>query len=143
MQPLVKGPDFPALARYRDEYQADGTDDTAIVDSSGAMVEATTGALVAWDGETLSLPTGRALPSITLHQVFRRASDLGIHTETRPITPELAAECPLWFLNSLHGISPVTELHTPSGVIYPPSNPHATAWQQWWWDSFHKEAARD
>ena len=142
-QPLVKGPDFPALARYRAEYQDDGADDTVIVDSSGAMVETTTGALVAWDGETLVLPTGTALPSITLHQVTRRAAALGIRTETRPLTPELAAACPLWFLNSLHGISPVTELHTPSGVIYPPSNPHATAWQQWWWDSFHKEAARD
>ena len=142
-QPFVKGPDFPALARYRAEYQDDGADDTVIVDSSGAMVETTTGALVAWDGETLVLPTGTALPSITLHQVTRRAAALGIRTETRPLTPELATECPLWFLNSLHGISPVTELHTPSGVIYPPSNPHATAWQQWWWDSFHKEAARD
>ena len=142
-QPLVKGPDFPALARYRAEYQDDGADDTVIVDSSGAMVETTTGALVAWDGETLVLPTGTALPSITLHQVTRRAAALGIRTETRPLTLELATECPLWFLNSLHGISPVTELHTPSGVIYPPSNPHATAWQQWWWDSFHKEAARD
>lgn len=142
-QPLVKGPDFPALARYRAEYQDDGADDTVIVDSSGAMVETTTGALVAWDGETLVLPTGTALPSITLHQVTRRAAALGIRTETRPLTPELATACPLWFLNSLHGISPVTELHTPSGVIYPPSNPHATAWQQWWWDSFHKEAARD
>lgn len=143
MQPLVKGPDFPALARYRNKHQADGTDDTAIVDASGAMVETTTGALVAWDGETLIFPTGLALPSITLRQVARRASDLGIHTETRPITPELAAECPLWFLNSLHGISPVTELHAPTGVIHPPHSPHTTAWQQWWWDSFHKEAARD
>lgn len=93
-QPLVKGPDFPALAGFRAEYQADGTDDTAIVDASGAMVETTTGALVAWDGETLIFPTGLALPSITLRQVARRASDRGIHTETRPITPELAAECP-------------------------------------------------
>ena len=142
-QPLVKGPDFPALARYRAEYQDDGADDTVIVDSSGAMLETTTGALVAWDGETLVLPTGTALPSITLHQVTQRAAALGIRTETRPLTPELATECPLWFLNSLHGISPVTELHTPGGVTYPPGNPHATAWQQWWWDSFHKETARD
>ncbi|EFQ80739.1 MULTISPECIES: aminotransferase [Corynebacterium] len=145
MQPLVKGPDFPALARYRNKHQADGTDDTAIVDASGAMVETTTGALVAWDGETLILPTGQALPSITLRQVIRRAADLGIHTETRPITAELAAECPLWFLNSLHGISPVSELHAPTGtgVIYPPRSPHTTAWQHWWWGCFRKETARD
>ena len=142
-QPLVKGPDFPALAHYRTEYQVDGTDDTAIVDSSGAMVETTTGALVAWDGETLVLPTGTALPSITLHQVTRRAAALGIRTETRPLTLELAAECPVWFLNSLHGISPVTELYTPTGIIYPPCNPHTATWQQWWWDSFYKETGRD
>ena len=142
-QPLVKGPDFPALARYRAEYQDDGADDTVIVDSSGAMVETTTGALVAWDGETLVLPTGTALPSITLHQVTRRAAALGIRTETRPLTLELATACPLWFLNSLHGISPVTELYTPTGIIYPPCNPHTATWQRWWWDSFHKETARD
>ena len=142
-QPLVKGPDFPALARYRAEYQDDGADDTVIVDSSGAMVETTTGALVAWEEETLILSTGTALPSITLHQVTQRAAALGRRTETRPLTLELATECPLWFLNSLHGISPVTELHAPTGVIHPPHSPHTTAWQQWWWDSFHKEAARD
>jgi len=142
-QPLVKGPDFPALARYRAEYQDDGADDTVIVDSSGAMVETTTGALVAWDGETLVLPTGTALPSITLHQVTRRAAALGIRTETRPLTLELATACPLWFLNSLHGISPVTELYTPTGIIYPPCNPHTATWQQWWWDSFYKETGRD
>ena len=142
-QPLVKGPDFPALAHYRTKYQVDGTDDTAIVDSSGAMVETTTGALVAWDGETLVLPTGTALPSITLHQVTRRAAALGIRTETRPLTLELATECPLWFLNSLHGISPVTELYTPTGIVYPPCNPHTATWQQWWWSCFHKETARD
>jgi len=142
-QPLVKGPDFPALARYRAEYQDDGADDTVIVDSSGAMLETTTGALVAWDGETLVLPTGTALPSITLHQVTRRAAALGIRTETRPLTLELAPECPLWFLNSLHGISPVTELYTPTGIVYPPCNPHTATWQRWWWDSFYKETARD
>ena len=86
-QPLVKGPDFPALARYRAEYQDDGADDTVIVDSSGAMVETTTGALVAWEEETLILSTGTALPSITLHQVTRRAAALGIRTETRPLPP--------------------------------------------------------
>lgn len=142
-QPLVKGPDFPALAGFRAEYQADGTDDTAIVDASGAMVETTTGALVAWDGETLILPAGLALPSITLHQVTQRAAALGIRTETRPLTPELATACPLWFLNSLHGISPVTELYTPTGIVYPPCNPHTATWEQWWWDSFYKETGRD
>ena len=109
------------------------------------MVETTTGALVAWDRETLILPTGLALPSITLRQVIRRASDLGIHTETRPITPELAAECSLWFLNSLHGISPVSKLHAPTGTgaIHPPGSPHTTAWQHWWWGCFREEPARD
>lgn len=142
-QPLVKGPDFPALARYRAEYQDDGADDTVIVDSSGAMLETTTGALVAWEEETLILPTGTALPSITLHQVTQRAAALGIRTETRPLTPELATACPLWFLNSLHGISPVTELYTPTGIVYPPCNPHTATWEQWWWNSFYKETGRD
>ncbi|MCG7233792.1 MULTISPECIES: hypothetical protein [unclassified Corynebacterium] len=62
-QPLVKGPDFPARARYRAEYQVDGTDDTIIVDSTGAMMETTTGALVAWEERLLSSPPGRRCPA--------------------------------------------------------------------------------
>lgn len=138
-QPLVKGPDLPALATYRSQYQESGTDDTAIVDAHGTIAETTTGALIAWNGDTLLLPTGVRLPSVTLRQVLDRCKDLEISTAQRPLTPALAADCPLWFINSLHGISPVSSIHTPHGTITPPPHPEATSWQNWWWQGFNPE----
>ncbi|MDK8477077.1 MULTISPECIES: aminotransferase class IV [unclassified Corynebacterium] len=141
VQPLVKGPDLPALAAYRSQYQESGTDDTAIVDAHGAIAETTTGALIAWDGDTFLLPTGVRLPSVTLRQVLDRCKDLRISTAQRPLTPALAAEYPLWFINSLHGISPVSSIHTPHGSITPPPHPAAASWQNWWWRGFSPAGA--
>ena len=138
-QPEVKGPDFTAFHAYRSRYQVEGTDDTVIVDRHGAMLETTTGALVMWDGDTLCVPDGVWLPSITLHQVVSRAERLGIRIERRRLTPELAAERPLWFLNSLHGISPVRELHVGDTVITSPAHPCFDEWRDWWWGGFTVE----
>lgn len=135
-QPEVKGPDFAAFRAYRSRYQAEGTDDTVIVDADGAMLETTTGALVMWDGDTLCLPDGVWLPSITLHQVVARAESLGLPVERRRLLPGAAAEHPLWFLNSLHGISPVSELHDGTRVVTPPAHPRVDAWRDWWWSGF-------
>lgn len=117
----------------------EGTDDTVIVDKHGAMLETTTGALVMWDGDTLCVPDGVWLASITLHQVVARAERLGIRVERRQLKPELAAERPLWFLNSLHGISPVRELHVSDTVITPPTHPGFDEWRDWWWGGFTVE----
>ena len=138
-QPEVKGPDFAAFRAYRSRYQVEGTDDTVIVDRHGAMLETTTGALVMWDGDTLCLPDGVWLPSVTLHQVVSRAERLGVRVEQRRLKPELAAEHPLWFLNSLHGISPVSELHVGGAVITPPAHPCFSEWRDWWWGGFTVE----
>lgn len=138
-QPEVKGPDFAAFRAYRSRYQVEGTDDTVIVDRHGSMLETTTGALVMWDGDTLCLPDGMWLPSVTLHQVVSRAERIGIRVERCRITPELAAERPLWFLNSLHGISPVSELHAGDTVITPPAHPSFNEWRDWWWGGFTVE----
>lgn len=138
-QPEVKGPDFAAFSAYRSRYQADGTDDTVIVGRHGAMLETTTGALAMWDGDTLCVPDGVWLPSVTLHQVVARAQRLGIRVERRRLKPELAAEHPLWFLNSLHGISPVRELHVGDTVVAPPAHPCFDEWRDWWWGGFAVE----
>ena len=135
-QPEVKGPDFAAFRAYRSRFQVEGTDDTVIVDKHGAMLETTTGALVMWDRDTLCVPDGVWLPSVTLHQVVARAERLGIRVERRRLTPELAAEHPLWFLNSLHGISPVRELHVGGAVVAPPAHPSFDEWRDWWWGGF-------
>lgn len=138
-RPEVKGPNFAAFAAYRSRYQVEGTDDTVIVDRHGSMLETTTGALVMWDGNTLCLPDGVWLPSVTLHQVVARAERLGIRVERRRLKPELAAANPLWFLNSLHGISPVRELHDGDTVITPPAHPCFDEWRDWWWGGFTVE----
>ena len=138
-QPEIKGPDFDAFRAYRGRYQREGTDDTVIVDRHGAMLETTTGALVMWDGDTLCLSDGVWLPSVTLHQVVSRAERLGMRVERRQLYPELAAEHPLWFLNSLHGISPVRELHVGDNVITPPAHPSFSEWRDWWWGGFTVE----
>lgn len=135
-RPDIKGPDFSNLAAYRRRYQHAATDDTVITDARGAMLETTTGALVMWDGETLCIPDGVWLPSITLHQVAAEASRRGTPVERRPLRPELAADHPLWFLNSLHGISPVSELRVGGEVLTPPPHPDADAWRAWWWGCF-------
>ena len=138
-QPTVKGPDFAAFHAYRSRHQVAGTDDAVIVDTHGAMVETTTGALVMWDGDALCASDGVRLPSVTLHQVVARTETLGLPVVRRRLTPELAAAHPLWFLNSLHGISPVSELHVGDEVITPPGHPVAGEWSDWWWGGFTRE----
>ena len=73
---------------------------------------------------------------VTLHQVTERAESIGLRITQRRITPECAADHPLWFLNSLHGISPVSEIRTSSDVITPPPHPDYAQWRDWWWDGF-------
>ena len=135
-QPLVKGPDFGSLRTYRSRHQVPDTDDTVITAPDGAMLETSTGALVMWDGNMLCIPDGVWLPSVTLHQVTERAESIGLRITQRRITPECAADHPLWFLNSLHGISPVSEIRTSSDVITPPPHPDYAQWRDWWWDGF-------
>lgn len=138
-RPEVKGPDFAAFGAYRSRYQVEGTDDTVIADERGAMLETTTGALVMWDGDALCVSDGVRLPSVTLHQVVARAETLGLPVVRRRLTPELAAAHPLWFLNSLHGISPVSELYVGDTVITPPAHPCFDEWHDWWWGGFTVE----
>lgn len=136
-QPLVKGPDFGALAAYRAAHQLPDTDDTIIVGPKGEMLETTTGALVAWDAGTLIVPAGTWLPSITSAQITARARQLGLKVDTRPLYP--GDGLPLWFASSLHGISPVRQIVGDS-FSSPPPHPEEKAWQQWWWDSFQPVA---
>lgn len=135
-QPLVKGPDLGVLRAFRNNHLLDGTDDVVIVDGAGAMLETTTGALVAWEGDTLLIPEGVWLPSVTLHQVIERAQELGLRGERRRFTLEFVAGRPLWFLNSLHGISPVEEVRGLDFALTPPPHPDAVSWREWWWAGF-------
>ncbi|MDY5785496.1 aminotransferase class IV [Corynebacterium sp.] len=126
--PLVKGPDLQRLARHRAAYCAPGTDDVALDN----LAETTTGALVGWCGDTLVVPTATALPSITRSQVVRRAIETGVAIEHGQLSPTH----PLWFLNALHGISPVDQVWVNGAEMTVPHHPETEGWVDWWWGTF-------
>ena len=136
-RPRAKGPDFAALADFRDRYQRAGTHDTLITDSAGRICETTTGAVVAWDGATLVVPAGEKLPSVTLRQVLEHARRDGVQVREVPLGFTACEHHPVWFLNSLHGISPVSKIVSSCGhTITPPPHPQAREWAAWWWEGF-------
>lgn len=123
--PLVKGPDLGRLAEHRRRYAARGTDDVIL----GDFAETTTGALVGWRGNTLVVPEQIHLPSVTQELVQQRALEMGLPVTRGRIDPG----APVWFLNSLHGVSPVRRVATPDGVVTPPHHPAEEEWRRWWW----------
>ena len=136
--PTVKGPDLSRLADYRRTHTAEGADDAIVCSPDGSFAETTTGALVGWEDGALIVPRGVHLPSVTQAQVTRRARALGIDVRPGRLNPAV----PLWFLNSLHGISPVSAVFdAAAGTAHtPPAHPDAAEWAAWWWAGFAAEA---
>ncbi|OIR45420.1 hypothetical protein [Corynebacterium sp. NML130628] len=103
---------------YRTQHLLPGSHDVIL----GDFAETTTGALVGWKEDTLVMPTGVDLPSTTQQLVAQRARGLEISIVNGPAGPDQ----PLWFLNAVQGISPVTALLTPAGArIEIPQHPEA------------------
>lgn len=122
--PLIKGPDLERLAEHKRMYATAGTDDVIV----GHFAETTTGALVGWTGDRLVVPEATHLPSTTLALVVARARTLGIHVDHRTLNPNE----PMWFLNALHGVSPVRRIVAPNREFTPPHHPGEDDWQHWW-----------
>lgn len=137
--PLLKGPDLALFAEMKAGVEAD---DVIISDTDGACLETTTGALALWKDDVLVLSErlDEQLPSVTLYQVFMRARELGIRIEFASIFSDDLAAGPVWFLNALHGISPVTHIHVGEKVIAPPRHPGEAEWISWWWAQFGAHA---
>ena len=133
--PVLKGPDLALFAKMKAGVEAD---DVIISDTDGACLETTTGALVLWKDDVLVLSDrpDKQLPSVTLYQIFMRARDLGKRIEFAPIYPDDLAAGPVWFLNALHGISPVTQIQVGDTVIEPPRHSEEAEWISWWWAQF-------
>ncbi|AWB84302.1 hypothetical protein [Corynebacterium liangguodongii] len=124
--PRTKGPDLARLAEFRSEMLIDATHDVVL----GHFAETTTGALVGWSDSTLVLPAGRHLPSTTQYLIAQRARRLGV----RVAVGALGVRMPLWFLNAVHGVSPVARIITLSGNSYIlPQRSDQNKWQRWWW----------
>lgn len=135
--PLHKGPDLALFVELKAGVETE-VDDVIISDSDGACLETTTGALALWKDDVLVLSDrlDKQLPSVTLYQVFQRARETGQKIEFAPIFPADLNAGPVWFLNALHGISPVTQIHVEDAVIDPPRHPRESQWISWWWAQF-------
>lgn len=127
MVPLTKGPDLNRLAEHRRRYALPGTDDVIV----GDFAETTTGALLGCDGDTLVIPTTVHLPSITQTLVTQRALETGL----RVVTGTLDPTSPVWFLNALHGVSPVRRIVTLDEEISLPRHLGEAQWRNWWWSA--------
>lgn len=135
--PLLKGPDLALFAELKAGVET-AVDDLIISDTDGACLETTTGALTLWKDDVLVLSDrlDKQLPSVTLYQVFQRVRETGQKIEFASIFPDDLNAGPVWFLNALHGISPVTQIHVKDTVISPPRHPHESEWISWWWAQF-------
>ncbi|VXC25787.1 aminotransferase class IV [Pseudoclavibacter sp. 8L] len=115
--PTLKGPDFPSLAELRASVHEEGAADALLVDERGAITEAAYGTVVGWLGETLVIPAAsRRVAGTTLGVLEKLLATAGVtRVEGELLADPLAASAErgwdeLWYLNTLHGISPVSML---------------------------------
>lgn len=106
--PTIKGVDLDHLNALRAKAIAAGADEALLLSPQGHVLEGSTTSIVWWRGDTLcGPPPGPGLlPGITRALLGELAG--------QPITPESAtpgelAGVPVWTVNALHGIRPVTE----------------------------------
>ena len=143
--PLIKGPDLHRLLEHKRSFAAAGTDDVVL----GDFAETTTGALVGWNGPTLVVPAAVHLPSTTEALVVERARSAG----ARVVRGQLTMNRPIWFLNALHGISPVRQIVRctrgdekaagAADVFQLPRRWDEDEWRRWWWNEAVSQTVRD
>lgn len=134
--PHVKGPDIDLLRGLVSEVS---TDDLVLHDGS-VVHETTTGALLIWQSaeELVLCQAYRQLTSISAQRIAEHAKSQNILVTTRPVTlQELASgQYPVWFCNTLHGISPVTTITSAAGETHLATHPATQQWQASWWTRF-------
>ncbi|WP_188726381.1 aminotransferase class IV [Pseudoclavibacter endophyticus] len=135
--PLLKGADGERTASDRGTAREAGDDDALYVDAAGHVIEAANGAVIGWrhrpaqpDGPALTLvlpDTDRALPSTTVAAMLDTlgvpagpppAPDAGATPDAHPVPPAAvsverftpAEVDELWYVNALHGITPVVSV---------------------------------
>lgn len=135
-RPTVKGPDISLL---RQLVAKAPTDDVVLHDGTNVH-ETTTGALLVWQSsaQLVLCQASQQLASISAQRIADYARSHNISVTTRPVTiQELAAgESPVWFANTLHGISPVTTIGGVPGETRVVAHPTAAQWQAAWWRKF-------
>lgn len=115
--PTLKGPDFSFLAELRASVHEEGAADALLVDKRGAITEAAYGTVVGWLGETLVIPAAsRRVAGTTLGVLEKLLATAGVARVEGTLLADPLAESAergwdeLWYLNTLHGISPVSML---------------------------------
>ncbi|WP_107424881.1 aminotransferase class IV [Streptomyces antioxidans] len=109
--PTVKGADLDHLASLRAAAAAAGADEPLLVSPEGHVREGASTSVVWWRGDTLcGPPPGPGLlPGITRALLGELAGAAGHQVVTELATAPDLAGVPVWTLNALHGIRPVTE----------------------------------
>ncbi|MFE4608402.1 aminotransferase class IV [Streptomyces niveus] len=109
--PAVKGADLDHLAALRADATTAGADEALLVSTEGHVVEGASTSIVWWRGDTLcGPPPGPGLlPGITRSLLGELARTAGHQVVTEQATAADLAGLPVWTLNALHGIRPVTE----------------------------------
>lgn len=136
IRPTVKGPDIDLMRGLVAEAS---TDDIVLHDGTN-VIETTTGALLVWrtPQDLVLCQATQQLASISAHRIAHHAKSLGISVTSRPVTIHeiVSGEYPVWFTNTLHGISPVTTISDVAGETHLVSHPDTAAWQSAWWKRF-------
>lgn len=135
-RPTVKGPDISLMRRLVAEAP---TDDVLLHDGTNVH-EATTGALLVWESpeELVFCQASQQLASISAQRIATFARSHNILVTSRPVTIQelVTGEYPVWFANTLHGISPVTTIRGLIGETHIKAHQAAAVWQAAWWGKF-------
>ncbi|MEU0134823.1 aminotransferase class IV [Streptomyces sp. NPDC006296] len=109
--PDVKGADLDRLTSLRAAAAEAGADEALLLSADGHVVEGSTTSIVWWRGDTLcGPPPGPGLlPGITRALLGDSAGTAGHRVVTERATVNDLTGVPVWTLNALHGIRPVTQ----------------------------------
>ncbi|SDP68602.1 aminotransferase class IV [Lentzea jiangxiensis] len=107
--PAVKGIDLDHLTALRAAAAEAGADEAVLLSPEGHVLEGSTTSIVWWRGDTLcGPPPGLVLPGVTRALLEELAVDSGHPVVTEQATARDLADVPVWAVNALHGVRPVT-----------------------------------
>jgi branched-subunit amino acid aminotransferase/4-amino-4-deoxychorismate lyase len=126
----TKGPELSLGVELRSLAQAQGADETILLNKHGEISEGALSSLVWWRGDVLCAP-GNEIPwleSVTRLEIFQIAETMGIKTRFEHAMPEELVGLELWLLSSLQGIRTVKGWVGVSENF--PQGQHATAFEK-------------
>ncbi len=128
--PTIKGPDLDVLAALRDRARTAGADDAVLYTDDGIVLEAAHSSLIWWRSETLCAPVEDlpVLPSVTMTLVMALVDRIGIDVSRERCSLDELIALPVWSVNALHGIRPVSRWIGPDGVRDGASCAQASEW---------------